>query len=246
MEWKPISGVCDSVKSYCAQFNASDEAGLRGLKGEAGCLFLADYILGRIAPPQNGRVLDFGCGDGRVLAAVRHLRPDLTCVGIDFAEKLIAQAQAENAETPGLAFHVRDLLKDELALGEFDRIYSFSVIQYFSPPRFRSLNRALRSGLHAKGEVFHLSIPDLSKRVVLFQDDYLNHQARSPLAAAWRVMLLTLVDTKRRLTDDRGYGDSLFHDAAELAALAGPEYSAHILRPSDSWYRFDLQLVPQA
>ena len=201
------------MKSYRAKFNASDEASLRGVKGEVGCLFLADYIVSRTTPPPNGRVLDFGCGDGRVLAAVRRLRPDLTCVGIDFAEKLITQAQAENAETPGLAFHVRDLLKDELALGEFDRIYSFSVIQYFSPPDFRSLNLALRSGLHTKGEVFHLSIPDLSKRVVLFHDDYLDHQARAPLAAAWRVMLLTLVDTKRRLTRDRSYGDSLFHDA---------------------------------
>lgn len=246
MEWRPISGACEIVKSYCAQFNASDETGLRGVKGEVGCLFLADYILGRIAPPPNGRVLDFGCGDGRVLAAVRRLRPDLTCVGTDFAEKLIAQAQAENAETPGLAFHVRDLLKDGLALGEFDRIYSFSVIQYFSPPQLQSLNRALRSGLHANGEVFHLSIPDLTKRVVLFQDDYLNHKTRSPLAAACRLILMTLVDTKRRLAGDRRYGDSLFHDAEELAALAGPEYSAHILRPSDSWYRFDLQLIPQA
>ena len=246
MAWKPISSACESVKSYCAQFNASDEAELRGVKGEAGCLFLADYILGRIAPPPNGRVLDFGCGDGRVLAAVRRLRPDLTCVGIDFAEKLIAQAKAENAETPGLAFQVRDLDKDQLALGEFDRIYSFSVIQYFSLLRFRSLNLALGSGLATNGEIFHLSIPDLVKRVVLFQDNYLNHQARSPLAAAWQMMLLTLVDTKRRLTGDRGYGDSLFHDAKELAALVAPEFRAHITRPSDSWYRFDLQLIPQA
>lgn len=230
------------MKSYCTQFNAAGEAALRGVKGEVGCLFLADYILGRIAPPPNARVLDFGCGDGRVLAAARRLRPDLTCVGIDFAEKLIAQAQAENVETPGLAFHVRDLVKDELALGEFDRIYSFSVIQYFSPPHFRSLNLALRSGLCAKGEVFHLSIPDLSKRVALFQDDYLNHQARSPLKAACRLILMTLMDTKRRLTGDRCYGDSLFHHAEELAALVEPEFRARVMRPSDSWYRFDLQL----
>lgn len=234
------------MKAYRAKFNASDEAELRGVKGEVGCLFLADYILGRIVPPPNGRVLDFGCGDGRVLAAVRRLRPDLTCVGIDFAENLIAQAQVENADAYGLAFHVRDLLKDELALGEFDRTYSFSVIQYFSPPDFRSLNISLRSGLHAKGEIFHLSIPDLSKRVVLFQDAHLNLQARSPLAAAGRLLLLNLVDTKCRLMGDRSYGDSLFHHAEELAALVEPDFRAHVMRPSDSWYRFDLQLIPQA
>lgn len=234
------------MKSYRAQFNASDEAGLRGVKGEVGCLFLADYILGRIGPPPNGRILDFGCGDGRVLAAVRCLRPDLTCVGIDFAEQLIAQAQAENTDTPGLDFHVRNLLKSDLALGEFDRIYSFSVIQYFSPPHFQSLNIALRPGLRAQGEVFHLSIPDLTKRVVLFQDDYLDHRARSPLAAACRLLLLTLVDTKRRLTGDRRYGNSLFHDAAELTDLVEPEFRARVVRPSDSWYRFDLHLIPQA
>ena len=232
------------MASYREHFNTVGEEGLRNARGELGYLSLASHILKAIAPPQGARVLDLGCGDGRVVAALHQLRPDLECVGVDFAEKLIAQAQAEQSGKPGLTFHVRDLARDEVALGAFDCIYSFSVMQYLQPAQYAALNTRLLPALRPGGRVFHLSIPDVSKRVLLFMDDYLNQPSRSWAAATFTLCKVILVDVKRRLIGDRRYGDSVFHDAVELAALSAPRFQAEIIRPGDSWYRFDLRLTP--
>ena len=72
--------------SYREKFNAAAEGDLRGLTGEVGCLTIGDYILRRAAPPNAARSLDLGCGDGGVLKAIARLRPDLECVGVDFAD----------------------------------------------------------------------------------------------------------------------------------------------------------------
>ena len=230
---------------YRGEFNRAEEDGLRGVAGESGCLYIADYILRRIEPPQNGRILDLGCGDGRVLRAMHNLRPDLYCVGVDFAEQKVAQANAENKMTDSLSFETKDLRHDDVeSLGRFSRIFSFSVIQYLKPKEFVGLNRRLQGALLPDGTLSHLSIPDLAKRVVLFQNDFLNHTPCGPLQSAIHFLKMAIVDYKRRMAHDRHYGNSLFHAAEELAAISRPAFHTEIVRPSDSWYRFDAILKP--
>ena len=232
------------MSSIRDHFNASGEEALRGLTGPAAHLHYAEYILGQIDAPEGARVLDVGCGDGAVLAAVRTLRPDLECVGVDFADAQIERARAVHGHRPGLEFAVRDVNREAMELGAFDRLYSFSVIQFFSSAEFGLVCRRLQPSLRAGGRIAHLSIPDLRKRAIMFQDSFLNERQCGPAAAWLHTQKMLLVDLKRRLIGDRRYGsDSHYHDAEELARLCRPDFDARIVRPSDSWYRFDLHLT---
>ena len=232
----------DALRDY---FNAVDESGLRGLTGRLGHLHFANYILVQIDAPLESRILDIGCGDGAVLAAIKELRPDLECIGIDFAGKQIAKARSE-PQFPGLEFKVSNVLDGPLSFGTFDRIYSFSVVQYFAPLDFKNVCSNLRASLKQDGLLVHMSIPDLSKRVLLFQQSFLDQGSVSPWRNWIHLGKMVLVDMKRRLSGDRSYGsDSLFHDPGQLAELCGHHFQARIVRPSDSWYRFDIHLLPR-
>ncbi len=228
-----------------AHFNEGGDEALRGRSSRAGLLGYAEHILERLAPPHGGSVLDAGCGDGAVLRVVKELRPDLQCTGIDFAEQQIARARERNAGREQCAFHVANLLDGALEIGRFDRIYSFSVAQYFTHAQLCAICSRLKGALNPGGVLAHLSIPDLRKRALLFDESFVNANAPGPLRHWLALAKMVMVDAKRTLTGDVAYGgDSLFHDAEALARECGGGYEAKVLRPSDSWYRFDLVLAP--
>ena len=228
-----------------SHFNDAGEDELRGRTGRAGLLGYAEHILERSRPPQGASILDVGCGDGAVLRTVKELRPDLHCTGVDFAEKQIAKAKSPAGQ--GLEFYVANLLDGTLEVGRFDRIYSFGVIQYFKEQQFLRICRMLRSSLLPGGTQTHCSIPDLRKRALHIADFLVNVTGPGALRTWLLFAKLTLVDVKRTLTDDVSYGaDSQYHDAEKVARALKEEFAVTVLRPSDSWYRFDLQLVPQA
>ena len=99
------------------------------------------------------RVLDAGCGNGRVTALLRKCAPkDTEIVGIDLISPEIAQ---ENLQAYGLLENVRflqkDLLGDLIGLGEFDFIYCQEVLHHISDPEQALHN--LCSLLSSKGEI---------------------------------------------------------------------------------------------
>lgn len=95
--------------------------GLDGLEG------LKDWLAGR------RRVLDAGCGNGRVTALLRRYAPvDTELVGIDLNASDVA---ADNlAGVPNVHFEKRDLLGDLSGLGEFDLIYCQEVLHHTGDP----------------------------------------------------------------------------------------------------------------
>jgi SAM-dependent methyltransferase len=87
------------------------------------------------------RVLDAGCGNGRVTALLRSFAPDTTeVVGIDLTA---ADVAAENlAGAPNMHFETRDLLGDLSGLGTFDLVYCQEVLHHTADPRAAFLNVA--------------------------------------------------------------------------------------------------------
>lgn len=88
-----------------------------------------------IAFAANARVLDFGCGLGRLTQALsRHF---VEAHGVDISSEMVARARELNQQTGKVFFHHNP--NEDLRLfqdGEFDLVFSYIVLQHI-PARFQ-------------------------------------------------------------------------------------------------------------
>jgi len=117
------------------------------------------------------RLLDAGCGNGRVIALLRRYALSSTeIVGVDLVSSEIAK---ENLETHQLSHNVfifrRDLLENLEELGKFDFIYCQEVLHHLSDPSqaFQNLCKLLSPGGEIAIYVYKKKAP-----VREFVDDY--------------------------------------------------------------------------
>lgn len=96
------------------------------------------------------RILDGGCGNGRVTALLhRYAPPDAQVVGIDLTAAHVAQQNL--AELDNVSVFSKDLLGPLEDLGQFDFIYCQEVLHHTSDPKAAFLNLCER--LAPGGEV---------------------------------------------------------------------------------------------
>jgi SAM-dependent methyltransferase len=84
------------------------------------------------------RVLDFGCGVGRLVVPFARVAADV--VGMDVSEGMLAEAR-RNCDAAGLDNVMLVLSDDTLSAveGEFDLVHSVIVLQHIEPRRGRDL-----------------------------------------------------------------------------------------------------------
>jgi SAM-dependent methyltransferase len=98
----------------------------------------------------RARILDAGCGNGRVTALLRHYAPDeAEIVGIDLTAAAVARENL--AGLPKVTIREKDLLEDLSDLGTFDLIYCQEVLHHTSDPQRAFRNLATR--LNPAGEI---------------------------------------------------------------------------------------------
>ncbi len=98
----------------------------------------------------RGRVLDAGCGNGRVTALLRRYAPAATeIVGIDLTSADVARGNLAGLDR--LTVVTKDLLGDLADLGEFDLIYCQEVLHHTQDPKAAFLN--LTGRLTPAGEI---------------------------------------------------------------------------------------------
>ena len=96
------------------------------------------------------RVLDAGCGNGRVTALLAsHAAPTLEIVGIDLTAAAVAHDNL--SAYPNVRTQSKDLLSDLRDLGKFDFIYCQEVLHHTSDPKRAFLN--LCGQLDINGEI---------------------------------------------------------------------------------------------
>lgn len=114
------------------------------------------------------RILDAGCGNGRVTALLRQLAPPATeVVGVDLVGAEVARRNLSGL--PNLRVETADLLADLSWLGSFDFIYCQEVLHHTADPRraFLNLTRLLEFGGEIAIYVYRQKAP-----VREFTDDF--------------------------------------------------------------------------
>ncbi|MDW5443931.1 class I SAM-dependent methyltransferase [Polaromonas sp. SM01] len=117
-----------------------------------------DAMLEDVTSPR--RVLEIGCGTGKILQVLKALRPELELFGIDFSQEQIRHA---SSNVPSAEFFTGDL--DEFVAasaagpgesGTYDLIYLHSVIQYFPSTEYFEKFLTLCGRLLRRGGALYL------------------------------------------------------------------------------------------
>jgi SAM-dependent methyltransferase len=121
-------------------------------------------LVGDLAPAMPGRVLDLGCGDGRLAALVLDAYPGSTAVGVDMSETMLAAAARRFGGPAGGPVELVELrMEDPLPTAHpfdepFDAIVSSFAIHHLPDDRKRSLYAEAAARLAPGGVLANLDV----------------------------------------------------------------------------------------
>ena len=134
---------------------------------------LADDVLGSLVLRGDERVLDVGCGDGRVTASIADRVPRGRVVGVDPSRRMVGWGTTHDARR-NLAFAVADARALPFS-GAFDFVTSFNALHWIHEQEtaLRQIRRALRPG----GRAVVQQVPDSGRPSL---EDVIERTARTP------------------------------------------------------------------
>lgn len=113
---------------------------------------MAAQVLSFVELRGDERVLDLGCGDGRISARLAAERvPRGSVLGVDVSPDMVAFAQTRHADVGNLAFVVGDARQARFA-DEFDAVVSFNALHWLPNPA--PAFTAIRAALVPRGKVW--------------------------------------------------------------------------------------------
>jgi tRNA (cmo5U34)-methyltransferase len=102
-------------------------------------------------PPDAARVLDLGCGAGRLLALVLSKCPHAQGIGVDFSPVMLAKAREVFASDSRVLVKDHDLARPLPDWGKFDVVCSSFAIHHLPHERKRALYREAWDALNPMG-----------------------------------------------------------------------------------------------
>jgi SAM-dependent methyltransferase len=115
--------------------------------------------LADVLPRDVTRVLDLGCGDGRLMALVVAARPDVhELVGLDNSPPMIERAQARFRDEPRVTIIAHDLRQPLPDLGVFDVVTSGFAIHHLPHERKQRLFAEAADVLRPGGVFVNLEV----------------------------------------------------------------------------------------
>lgn len=109
-----------------------------------------EAVLLELLPPDPRRILDLGCGDGRLLALAKLARPQMVGIALDYSPTMLAAARQRFAGDGSVSVIEHDLNEPLSDMGVFDVILSSFAIHHLPDARKRALYQ----------EIFTLLKPD--------------------------------------------------------------------------------------
>jgi tRNA (cmo5U34)-methyltransferase len=110
------------------------------------------------------RVLDIGCGDGRLLSLVLAAHPEALGVGMDFSPPMLAAARLRFTGDARVVFVEHDLHQPLPDMGRFDAVVSSFAIHHLPDERKHGVYREIFACLHPGGffcNLEHVASPSL-------------------------------------------------------------------------------------
>lgn len=172
-------------------------------------------------PERVDRVLDLGCGDGRLLAVVLEARPAATGVAVDFSDTMLAAAQERFADRPGLDVVAHDLAQPLPATieGPFDVVVSSFAIHHLEHRRKHALFGEVRDRLRPGG--LFANLEHVSSASPRLRERFWQEMGQDP-AQEDPANRLAPVENQLRWLRDLGYVDvDCLWRWRELALLVG-------------------------
>src|SRR5262245_36211562 len=135
------------------EWNASEYAQRSGLQKA-----MAAEVLALLDLEGSERVLDIGCGDGKITAEIAARVPRAAVVGVDASREMIAFASSHFGPTvrANLRFEVADARLLPFR-NEFNRIVSFNALHWI-PEQDKAL-RSIRSAMTPEGQALLRLLP---------------------------------------------------------------------------------------
>ena len=128
---------------------------------EQGERVLCEYLM----PASVQRVLDLGCGAGRLLEAIRARVPAVSVVGVDISADLLEEARRKFPTNHDSQFLIHDLMNElSTSLGTFDAIVSSLAIHHVPHDRKAMLYREAFSLLNPGGTFSDLDCDKMPTR----------------------------------------------------------------------------------
>ena len=112
-----------------------------------------------LLPPAPRRVLDLGCGDGRLAALVLDVRPSVeAAVAVDSSEVMLAHARERFVDDDRVEVRAWDLDDPIAPLGRFDVVVSGFAIHHLDDERKRALFGEIAAQLEPGGAFLNLEV----------------------------------------------------------------------------------------
>lgn len=118
-----------------------------------------EAALVELLPAAPERVLDLGCGDGRLTALVLDARPGVRAgVAVDSSPPMLARARDRFRDEPRVDVLEHDLSASITALGAFDVVVSGFAIHHLADARKMELLREIATQLRPGGVYANLEV----------------------------------------------------------------------------------------
>jgi tRNA (cmo5U34)-methyltransferase len=130
-----------------------------------------EAVVLELLPATTKKILDIGCGDGRLMAVVKLGRPQATGVAVDFSPIMLEAAQRRFADAPDIEVVEHDLALPLPDLGRFDAIVSCFAIHHLGDARKQELYREIFGALEPGGifcNLEHVASPTLELHAAFY------------------------------------------------------------------------------
>jgi trans-aconitate methyltransferase len=146
------------------------------------------------------RILDAGCGNGRVTNLLRsYSDPQTRIVGVDFSAHDIAKSNFSSL--PNTSFEYADLMDDLTHLGRFDLIYCQEVLHHTQDPKKAFLN--LVKILEPGGEIA-IYVYKKKSEIREFSDDFIRSKIETLSYEEAKGVITQITDFARSLSQIHG------------------------------------------